>query len=162
MLPSLEHSHVHLFTHCLWLPSHHNSELGKLQQRSYACKTENIYSGTWLLLLLSRFSRVRLYATPQTGLCSPPGKNTGVGCHFLLQCMKVKSESEVAQPCPTPSDPMDCSTPGSSVHGIFQTGVLEWGAIAFSNSGTLQKKITKQILIKYKFLDFLHQFYHFS
>ena len=73
MLPSLEHSHVHLFTHCLWLPSHHNSELGKLQQRSYACKTENIYSGTWLLLLLSCFSRVRLYATPQTGLCSPPG-----------------------------------------------------------------------------------------
>ena len=73
VLPSLEHSHVHLFTHCLWLPSHHNSELGKLQQRSYACKTENIYSGTWLLLLLSCFSRVRLYATPQTGLCSPPG-----------------------------------------------------------------------------------------
>ena len=49
-----------------------------------------------------------------------PGKNTGVGCHFLLQCMKVKSESEVAQSCPTLSDPMDCSTPGSSVHGISQ------------------------------------------
>ena len=48
-----------------------------------------------------------------------PGKNTGVGCHFLLQCMKVKSESEVTQSCPTPSDPMDCSLPGSSVHGIF-------------------------------------------
>ena len=61
-----------------------------------------------------------------------PGKNTGVGCHFLLQCMKVKSESEVAQLCPTPSDPMDCSLPGSSVHGIFQARVLEWGAIAFS------------------------------
>ena len=56
-----------------------------------------------------------------------PGKNTGVGCHFLLQCMKVKSESEVAQSCPTLSDPMDCSPPGSSVHGIFQAGVLEWG-----------------------------------
>ena len=61
-----------------------------------------------------------------------PGKNTGVGCHFLLQCMKVKSESEVAQSCPTLSDPMDCSLPGSSVHGIFQAGVLEWGANAFS------------------------------
>ena len=53
-------------------------------------------------------------------------------CHFLLQCMKVKSESEVAQLCLTLSDPMDCSPPGSSVHGIFQAGVLEWGAIAFS------------------------------
>ena len=61
-----------------------------------------------------------------------PGKNTGVGYHFLLQCMKVKSESEVTQSCPTPSDPMDCSLPGSSVHGIFQARVLEWGAIAFS------------------------------
>ena len=62
-----------------------------------------------------------------------PGKNSGVGCHFLLQCMKVKSESEVAQSCPTLSDPMDCSLPGSSIHGIFQARVLEWGAIAFSN-----------------------------
>ena len=70
-----------------------------------------------------------------------PGKNTGVGCHFLLQCMKVKSESEVAQVvylkvtqlCPTLTDPMDCSLPGSSVHGIFQARVLGWGAIAFSN-----------------------------
>ena len=60
-----------------------------------------------------------------------PGKNTGVGCHFLLQCMKVKSESEVAQSCPTLSDAMDCSLPGSSIHGIFQARVLEWGAIAF-------------------------------
>ena len=61
-----------------------------------------------------------------------PGKNTGVGCHFLLQCMKVKSESEVTQSCPTLCDPMDCSLPGSSVHGIFQARVLEWGATAFS------------------------------
>ena len=61
-----------------------------------------------------------------------PGKNTGVGCHFLLQCMKVKSESEVAQSCLTLSDPMDCSLPGFSIHGIFQARVLEWGAIAFS------------------------------
>ena len=62
-----------------------------------------------------------------------PGKNTGVGCHFLLQCMKVKSESEVTQSCPTPSNPMDCSLLGSSVHGIFQARVLEWGAITFSD-----------------------------
>ena len=98
------------------------------------------------MLLLRRFSRVRLCATPQTAAhqASCPwdslGKNTGVGCHFLLQCMKVKSESEVAQSCPTPSDPTDCSLPGSSIHGIFQARVLEWGAIAFSNciaQGTL-------------------------
>ena len=60
-----------------------------------------------------------------------PGKNTVVGCHFLLQCMKVKSESEVAQSYPPLSDPMDCSLPGSSVHGILQAGVLESGAITF-------------------------------
>ena len=66
-----------------------------------------------------------------------PGKNTGVGCHFLLQCMKVKSQSEVAQSCPTLSDPVDCSLPGSSVHGIFRARVLEWGAIAFSDNGIL-------------------------
>ena len=65
---------------------------------------------------------------------SPPGKNTGVGCHFLLQYMKVKSEREVAQSSPTLSNPMDCSLPGSSVHGIFQARVLEWGAIAFSEA----------------------------
>ena len=70
-----------------------------------------------------------------------PGKNTGVGCHFLRQCMKVKSESEVAQSCPTPNNPMDCSLPGSSVHGIFQARVLEWGAVAFSEQRhfTLEK-----------------------
>ena len=62
-----------------------------------------------------------------------PGKNTGVGCHCILQCMKVKSESEVTQSCLTPSDPMDHSPLGSSVHGIFQARVLEWGAVAFSN-----------------------------
>ena len=61
-----------------------------------------------------------------------PGKNTGVGCHFLLQCMKVRSETEVTQSCLTPSDPMDCNLPGSSVHGIFQARVLKWVAIAFS------------------------------
>ena len=93
-----------------------------------------------LLLLLSRFSHVRLCVTPEmaaTRLPHPwdsPGKNTGVGCHFLLQCMKVKSESEDAQSCPTPSDPMDCSLPDSSIHGIFQAKVLEWGAFSVINS----------------------------
>ena len=90
-----------------------------------------------LLLLLSRFSCVQLCVTPQTAAHQAPrpwdssGKNTGVGCHFLLQCIKVKSESEVAQSSPTLRDPVDCSLPGSSVHGIFQARVLEWGAMAF-------------------------------
>ena len=78
---------------------------------------------------------VRPHRRQSTRLCrlwGSPGKNTGVGCHFLLQSMKVKSESEVAQSCPTLRDPMDCSLPGSSVHGIFQARVLEWVAIAFS------------------------------
>ena len=85
-----------------------------------------------LLLLLSHFSRVRLCATPETAAHQAPrpwdssGKNTAVGCRFLLQCMKVKSESEVAQSCLTPSDPMDCSLPGFSTHGIFQARALEW------------------------------------
>ena len=89
-------------------------------------------------------SCVRLLATPWTAAHqAPPSlgfsrKNTGVGCHFLLQCMKVKSESEDAQSCLTLSDPMDCSPPGSSVHGIFQARVLEWGAIAFSGSSPVQ------------------------
>ena len=71
-----------------------------------------------------------------------PGKNTGVGCHFLLQRMKVNSQSEVAQSCPTLSDPKDCSLPGSSVHGICQARVLEWGAIAFLDSVLKTKDIT--------------------
>ena len=78
---------------------------------------------------------VRPHRRQPTRLLRPwdsPGKNTGVGCHFLPQCRKVKSESEVAQSCPTLRDPMDCSLPDSSIHGIFQARVLEWGAIAFS------------------------------
>ena len=70
-----------------------------------------------------------------------PGKNTGVGCHFLLQCMKVKSENEVAQSCLTLRDPMDCSLPGSSIHGISQARVLEGGAIAFPEIKILKKNI---------------------
>ena len=88
-----------------------------------------------LLLLLSHFSCVRLCATPETAAHQAPpslGQEHWSGCHFLLQCMKGKSESEVAQSCPTLSDPMDCSLPGSSVHGIFQARVLEWVAISFS------------------------------
>ena len=93
-----------------------------------------------LLLQLSHFSHVQTLRPhrqqPTSLLClwDSPGKNTGVGCHFLLQCMKVKSESEVAQLCPTLSNPMNCSLPGSSIHGIFQARVLEWGAIAFSEN----------------------------
>ena len=93
-----------------------------------------------LLLLLSHFSRVQLCAPHRrqpTRLPRPwdsPGKNTGVGCPFLPQCVKVKSESDVTQLCSTLSDPTDCSLPGSSIHGIFQARVLEWGAIAFSEN----------------------------
>ena len=85
--------------------------------------------------LLQSCPTVRPHRWQPTRLRRPwdsPGKNTGEGCHSLLQCMKVKSESEVAQSCPTLSDPLDYSLPGSSVHGIFQARVLEWGAIAFS------------------------------
>ena len=78
---------------------------------------------------------VQLHRQQPTRLLHPwdsLGKNTGVGCHCLLQCMKVKSESEVTQSCRTLRDPMDCSLPGSSIHGIFQARVLEWVVIAFS------------------------------
>ena len=93
-----------------------------------------------LSMLLSHFSRVdsvQPHRRQPSRLPRPwdsPGKNTGVACHFLLQCVKVKSESEceVAQLCPTLSDPMDYSLPGSSIRGIFQARGLEWGAIAFS------------------------------
>ena len=76
-------------------------------------------------------ARNSLGVTDNTKLDVNKESHSGVGCHFLLQCMKVKSESGVAQSCPTLSDPMDCSPPGSSVHGIFQARVPEWGAMAF-------------------------------
>ena len=91
-----------------------------------------------LLLLLSRFSRVRLCATPETAAHqAPPSlgfsrQEHWSGCCLLLQCMKVKRENEVAQSSPTLSDPVDCSPPGSSLHGILQARVLEWDATAFS------------------------------
>ena len=131
-----------------------------------------------ILLLLSRCSSVRLCATPQTEAhqvprpWDSPGKDTGVGCHFLLQCMKVKSESEVAQLRPTLSDPMDCSPPGSSVHGIFQARVLECGAIAFSTEVLVvpimqlfEFKILKHISIHmliYNYKMFLLAIYFFK
>ena len=106
-----------------------------------------------LAKLLSHFSRVRLCdpidGSP-LGLPHPwdyPGKNTGVGCHFLLQCMEVKSESEVVQLCPTLSDPMGCSLPGSSIHGIFQARVLEWVAIAFLGCLITREKATEGICV---------------
>ena len=91
----------------------------------YCCKVVSVMSDS-----------VRPHRPKPTRLPHPwdsLGKNTGVGRHFLLQCVKGKSESEVTQSCPTLSDPMDCSLPGSSVHGIFQARVLEWGAIAFTS-----------------------------
>ena len=89
----------------------------------------------WVTSVVS--DSVRPHRRQPTRLCRPwdsPGKNTGVGYHFLLQYMKGKSESEVTQSCPTLSDPVDCSLPGSSIHGISQARVLEWGAIAFSGT----------------------------
>ena len=101
-----------------------------------------IRKNSWFYMLLPScqvasvvFDSMQPHRQQPTRLPHPwdsPGKNTGVGCHFLLQRMKVKSESEVAQSCLTFSDPMDCSLLGSSVRGIFQARVLEWGAIAFS------------------------------
>ena len=96
---------------------------------------------------------VRPHRRQPTGLPRPwdsPGKNTGVGCHFLLQCMKVKSEREFAQSCPTLSDPMDCSLIGSSIHGIFQARVLEWGAIAYSITHHTHPYIIGKIIILFK------------
>ena len=84
------------------------------------------------LLLLPRLSHSVVSDSVQPRPRDSPGKNTGVGCHFLLQSVKVKSESEVAQSCLTLRDPRDCSLPGSSVHGSFQARALEWGATAFS------------------------------
>ena len=102
-----------------------------------------------------------------------PGKNTGVGCHFLLQCMKVKRESEVAQLCLTLCDPVDCSPPVPSIHGIFQARVLEWSATAFSvySSRLLQKLplgyifANNFILSKFKMENFnfiLKSIYHYG
>ena len=118
-----------------WQPS--SSSSSSILSMSYS-----LIGLSFLCPLLSHFSPVRLCANPQTPAhhappsLDSPGKSTGVRCHFLLQCMKVKSESEVAQSCPTLSNPMDCSPPGSSSHGILQARVLEWVASAFSISNS--------------------------
>ena len=88
---------------------------------------------------------VRPHRRQPTRLPGPwdsPGKYTGVGCHFFLQCMKMKSESEVAQLCPTLSDLMDCILSGSSVHGIPQARMLEWVAISFSRGSSWSRDRT--------------------
>ena len=105
-----------------------------IRKKGYLSKTMQKYTAAAAVTSVVSDS-VRPQRLQLTRLSRPwdsPGKNTGAGCHFLLQCMKVKSESEVAQSCPTLLDPMDCSLPGSSIHGIFQARALEWVAIAFS------------------------------
>ena len=103
----------------------------------------------YVLLLLSHFSRVwllrphRRQPTRLPHLWDSPGKNTGVGCHFLLQCMKVKSEREVAQSYPTLSNPIDCSLPGSFIHRIFQARIMEWVAISFSRVSSWPRNWTQ-------------------
>ena len=100
------------------------------------------------LLLLSHISRVQLCATPQTAAQQAPlslgfsRQEYWSGLPFPSPIMKVKSESEVSQSCSTLSDPMDCSLPGSSIHGIFQARILEWGAIAFSGTEVVLLKKT--------------------
>ena len=91
-----------------------------------------------------------------------PGKNTGVGCHFLLQCRKVKIKSEVAQSCSTLSDPMDCSLPGSSIHGIFQARILEWGTIAFSAFFLLQYHLSFKAQTKGHFCQWPSMIFHWQ
>ena len=104
---------------------------------------------------------VRPHRQPTRLPCPWDSPGTGVGCHFLLQCMKEKSE--VAQSRPTLSDPTDCSPPGSSVHGIFQARVLEWGAIAFSDKLTrVYQIILSNILDLYLDFFFIILFIHFS
>ena len=103
--------------------------LRHLEIGSYCCCVASVVSNS-----------VRPHRQQPTRLRCPwdsPGKNPGVGCHFLLQCTKVKSESEIAQSWPSLGDPMDCSPPGASFRGIFQARVLEWGAIAFSLSKSI-------------------------
>ena len=107
---------------------------------------------------------VRPHRRQPTRLCRPwdsPGKNTGVGCHFFLQCRKVKSEREVAQSCPTLSDPMDCSLPGSSIHRIHQARVLQWGAIALSRNMLKQFKTVLRMYELYHNVIRVSRFFFF-
>ena len=129
--------HLHLIS---WVSMFPNWQISTLYLLVFCPQRNNsvINLTLLLLLLLSHFRRVQLCTTPQTAAhqASPSlgfsRQEHWSGLPFPLQCMKVKSESEVIQSCLTPSDPMDYSLPGSSVHGIFQARVLEWVAIAFS------------------------------
>ena len=117
----------------------------------------------WVASVVS--NSVRPHRRQPTRLSCPwdsPGKSTGVGCHFLLQCMKVKSESEVTQLCPTPNDPMDCSPPGSSIHGICQARELEWGAIAFSGLSTSNTIYAHLSWISMFWVSSMHVLYAFA
>ena len=105
-----------------------------------------------MLLLLSCFCIFHRQPTRLPRPWDSPGKNTGVGCHFLLQCTKVQREREVTQSCPTLCDPTDCSPPGSSIHGIFQARVLEWGAIAKLNSGQCNRYFLPYLENAYAFI----------
>ena len=113
------------------LSENHPSQISAASQLSWAVGLVLVNAAAAAKLLQSCLTLCDLTDSRLPHPWDSPGKNTGVGCHFLLQCMKVKSESEVAQSCPTLCDPMDCSLLGSSIHGIFQARVLEWGAIAF-------------------------------
>ena len=119
-----------------WWGDRSEEERSDYLQSARVSGTDNITDSCCCCYVASVVSdSVRPHRWQPTRLPRPwdsSGKRTGVGCHFLLQCMKVKSEREVAQSCLTLSDPMDCSPPGSSAHGIFQARVLEWGALAFS------------------------------
>ena len=100
---------------------------------------------------MATHSSVLAWRIPGMGLQSQGYHYILVGCHFLLQCMKLKSESEVAQSCPTLSDLMDCSLPGSSIHGIFQARVLEWGTIGFLISPYCSLELCIQMGISFLF-----------
>ena len=106
-----------------------NTHPSRCRRRAYVWKS---WDGDSVSVVSHSWWRRGLGRTRLLCPWNSPGKNTGVGCHFLLRCMKVKSEREVAQWCPTLRYPKDCSPPGSSIHGIFQARVLEWGAVAFS------------------------------
>ena len=122
------------------------SPLGEKPGNGQVTENQNLKQ-KWLIIqymlcyaILSHFSHVRLCVTPQTAAHQAlpylgfSRQEHWSGLPFPSPMHEVKSESEVAQSCPTLSNPMDCSLPGSSVHGIFQARVLEWGAIAFSNN----------------------------
>ena len=129
-----------------------NLDLEEAEEPEIKLPTSVAAAAKWLRSCLTLCDPHRRQPTRLPHPWDSPGKNTGVGCSFLLQCMKVKSESGVSQSCPTLSYPMDCSLPGSSVHGIFQARVLEWVAIAFSDQHPLDHRKSKRVPEKHLFL----------